>query len=97
MTSNHLAAHIKRNKPPSPNPQAEGNPHTIIESPGKDGQYTTHNGDGTYKQYRGSGKNHGPVSRPNIKETDSNTLPDGSKKTGNPSVRKPRPDEIPKG
>lgn len=45
----------KRNSPPSPDPRAEGSPHFIIEKPGKEGQYTTYNGNGTWKQYRGNG------------------------------------------
>ncbi|GAB6262870.1 hypothetical protein PSSHI_31140 [Photobacterium sp. R1] len=36
-----------RNKPPSPLKEADGRPHSMIEKPGKDGQYTTHNDDGT--------------------------------------------------
>ncbi len=87
----------QRNKPPEPDLNAEG-PHTIIERPGKDGQYTTHNGDGTYKQYRGSGKAHGPIPRPNVKENQLNT----NRQTGKtyPSdgeVRPANPEEIPGG
>ena len=86
-----------RNKPPSPLPDAEGLPHSIIERPGIDGQYTTYNGDGTWKQYRGSGQDHGPIPRPNVKETGLNTAPDGSQFTGKPKVREPRSDEFPGG
>ncbi len=85
----------KRNAPPEPDPKAEGSPHSIIEKPGSDGQYTTHNGDGTFKQYRGSGKPHGNIPRPNIKETKMNPSPNGPI-PGKPEVRKPTPDEIPK-
>ena len=46
----------QRNAPPGPDARAEGNPHSRIEREGADGQYTTHNGDGTFKQYRGSGE-----------------------------------------
>lgn len=65
----------------------------IIEKPGKNGQYTTFNEDGTFKQYRGSGKPHGGIERPNIKE---NKIDPRSPK-GLPSkatVRKPIPDEL---
>ncbi len=86
----------KRSSPPGPNPKAEGTPHTIIEIPGPAGQYTTHNGDGTWKQYRGSGKPHGPIPRPNVKENKNNPSPSGPT-PGNPNVREPRPDEIPTG
>jgi len=86
----------KRSSRPNPDPQAEGNPHTIIQVPGPLGQYTTHNGDGTYKQYRGSGKPHGPFSRPNVKETTNNLSPTGLY-PGRPIVRPPKANEIPKG
>jgi RHS repeat-associated protein len=86
----------KRSSRPNPDPRAEGNPHTIIERPGPDGQYTTHNGDGTWKQYRGSGKPHGSIPRPNVKENENNPSPSGPI-PGNSKVREPKPDEIPKG
>ena len=85
----------KRSSRPDPDPRAEGNPHTIIQVPGATGTYTTHNGDGTYKQYRGSGKPHGNIPRPNVKETKNNPSPNGPK-PGKPEVRKPTADEIPK-
>jgi filamentous hemagglutinin len=53
-------------------------PHTIIERPGPDGQYTTYDGDGTSTQYRGSGQNHRGIPRPNVKETKINVAPDGA-------------------
>ncbi|MEE7546290.1 hypothetical protein HF319_03870 [Xanthomonas sp. Kuri4-1] len=87
----------QRNKPPGPDPAAEGRPHSRIERPGSDGQYTTHNGDGTYSQYRGSGRDHGDIPRPNVKETKLNTAPDGKQYVGKPEVRQPRLDEIPRG
>jgi RHS repeat-associated protein len=86
----------KRSSRPEPDVRAEGNPHTIIERPGPEGQYTTHNGDGTFKQYRGSGKPHGNIPRPNVKETQNNPSPSGPR-PGKPEVRRPTPDEIPKG
>ncbi|MDP1607689.1 MAG: polymorphic toxin type 24 domain-containing protein [Chlamydiales bacterium] len=86
----------KRSSPPSPNPQAEGAPHTTIEIAGPADQYTTYNGDGTWKQYRGSGKPHGSIPRPNVKENKNNPSPSGPR-PGNPSVREPKPDEIPTG
>lgn len=86
-----------RNKPPLPLKEAEGRPHSIIEKPGKDGQYTTHYGDGTWKQYRGSGKDHGKIPRPNVKEAKKNVTPDGREFIDKGRVRPPHPDEIPGG
>ncbi|PWC17624.1 RHS repeat-associated core domain-containing protein, partial [Brenneria nigrifluens] len=82
---------------PDPLEEAEGRPHTIIERPGPDGQYTTHNGDGTWKQYRGSGQDHGGIPRPNVKETTLNQAPNGKVFVGKSKVRLPRPDEFPGG
>ena len=84
----------KRSSHPDPDPLAEGNPHTIIQIPGASGSYTTHNGDGTFKQYRGSGKPHGDIPRPNVKENTNNPSPSGPR-PGKPEFRKPRADEIP--
>ena len=86
----------QRNKPPAPDPDANG-PHSTIERSGPDGQYTTHNGDGTWKQYRGSGQDHGGIPRPNVKETTLNTRPsDGAQIPSKPTVRPPRVEETPK-
>lgn len=96
--SNSGAVKKQRNKPPEPDPKAEGRPHTVIEKPGRDGQYTTHYGDGTYKQYRGSGKDHGPNPRPNIKENELNINPKtGKGYPGSGEVRPVKPEEIPNG
>ena len=84
-----------RNKPPGPLKEAEGRPHTNIERPGRDGQYTTHNGDGTYKQYRGSGQDHGGIPRPNVKESVPNVAPNGKVYYGD-QVRPALPGEVPK-
>ena len=86
-----------RNKPPPPMPEAEGRPHSIIEEPGKDGQYTTHNGDGTSKQYRGSGRDHGGIPRPNVKESGKNVAPDGREFVDKGRVRPVGPGETPGG
>jgi RHS repeat-associated protein len=86
-----------RNKPPPPLVDAEDRPHSIIEEPGKDGQYTTHNGDGTSKQYRGSGQDHGGIPRPNVKETGINISPDGRTFIDKGRVRPASPSEIPGG
>ncbi|MBA2726696.1 MAG: hypothetical protein H0U49_00785 [Parachlamydiaceae bacterium] len=67
----------------------------MIERPGREGQYTTYNGDGAYKQYRGSGKSHGKEPRPNIKETYLNPIRDGNFKPGKPHIRGPETHEIP--
>jgi len=87
----------QRNAPPGPDPAASGRPHSRIERSGPDGQYTTHNGDGTYKQYRGSGQDHGNIPRPNVKETHLNTAPNGQQYPSKPEVRPARPEEIPGG
>ncbi|MDO5651414.1 MAG: polymorphic toxin type 24 domain-containing protein [Moraxella sp.] len=84
-----------RNKPPAPDPQAKGYPHTIIEKVGRDGQYTTYNEDGSWKQYRGSGKPHGNIEKPNVKELSMNEY-DGKKYPSKPEVRYPREDEYPR-
>ena len=87
-----------RSTRPDADPAAEGRPHSIIEKPGAEGQYTTHNGDGTFKQYRGSGQDHGGIPRPNVKENKLNTNPEtGEQFPGKAEVRPAREDEIPKG
>jgi RHS repeat-associated protein len=88
---------LSRSVPPKPRPEAEGREHTIIERPGPEGQYTTHYKDGTWKQYRGSGKDHGSIARPNVKETKIERAPNGKEFIGKPKVRKPEPGEIPGG
>jgi len=85
----------KRSSHGDPDPLAEGNPHTTIEESGPDGGYTTFNEDGTVKQYRGSGKPHGNIPRPNVKENYINESPSGPR-PGKPQVREPRAEEIPK-
>jgi RHS repeat-associated protein len=86
----------KRSSAPGPDPRAQGNPHTIIEIPGPAGQYTTHNEDGSFNQYRGFGKPHGNIPRPNVKENKINNSPKGPI-PGKPTVRPAKPEEIPKG
>nr|WP_231653535.1 polymorphic toxin type 24 domain-containing protein [Pseudomonas californiensis] len=85
-----------RNKPPPPLDEAEGRSHTIVERPGREGQYTTHYENGTFKQYRGSGKPHGKYARPNIKFNKINTHPGGVSSASGPIVRYPTDDEYPK-
>jgi RHS repeat-associated protein len=84
-----------RSKPSGADSAADGYSHSRLEKPGKDGQYTTYNEDGTWKQYRGSGKPHGDITRPNIKETTINRTPDGREFISKPKVRKPEPEEYP--
>ena len=48
------------------------------------------------KQYRGEGKPHGLIERPNIKEIPLNMVPDGAFQIGNPSFRRRYSQEIPK-
>lgn len=95
VTTTENSVNKARNKPPAPLAEAEGRPHSIIEKPGKGGQYTTHNSDGTWKQYRGSGQDHGGIPRPNVKEAGKNITPDGRVFIDKGRVRPPRPDEIP--
>lgn len=85
-----------RNAPPAPLIEAEGRAHSIIEKPGREGQYTTHNANGTWKQYRGSGTDHGGVPRPNVKEAGTNRTPEGQVFIDRGRVRPARADEIPK-
>jgi len=85
----------KRSTHCDPNPQADGLPHTVIEESGAGGKYTTFNPDGTVKQYRGSGKPHGGIPRPNVKENTINNSPKGPL-PGKPTVRPARSEEIPK-
>ncbi|HEX4708155.1 MAG TPA: RHS repeat-associated core domain-containing protein [Candidatus Udaeobacter sp.] len=80
-----------RSKQPPP---VTDKPHTIIERPGAKGQYTTYHGDGTSKQYRGSGKGHDGIPRPNVKETTTHTGPNGKQSTTE-IVRPAKPEEIP--
>lgn len=80
---------------PDPLEEAEGRSHTILEKPGREGQYTTHNEDGTWKQYRGSGKPHGDIERPNIKEVSLDTVPDGRTVISKSKVRYPTLEEYP--
>lgn len=46
-------------------------------------------------KYRGSGKPHGDITRPNIKETTIDRTPDGREFVSKPKVRKPEPEEYP--
>ncbi len=85
----------KRNTNADQDPRANGDPHTVIEQAGPGGKYTTFNEDGTFKQYRGSGKPHGNIPRPNIKENELNETPNGPK-PGKPTIRPAKPDEIPR-
>lgn len=86
----------KRSTHCDPDSKAEGSPHTVIEQAGPNGKYTTFNPDGTVKQYRGSGKSHGGIPRPNIKENTINESPKGPI-PGRPTVRPALPEEIPGG
>ncbi len=81
-----------RNAPPKP---LVDEPHSIVERPGREGQYTTHYGNGTYKQYRGSGKEHGGIPRPNVKFNKLNASPNGKSYPGGPQVRAAKTEEIP--
>jgi hypothetical protein len=87
-----------RSKPPGPVPEAEGRPHSVPEA---DGGYTTHGPRDpitgkpeSEKQFRPTGKPHGDVPRPNVKDRPPNTRPDGARVPGKPEVRPPTPDEV---
>ncbi|MCL1132690.1 polymorphic toxin type 24 domain-containing protein [Shewanella sairae] len=89
-----------RSSRPAPLKKAEGRSHSIVEKSGKDGQYTTHNADGTFKQYRGSGKDHGNVPRPNVKTNEGNVNVNpktGESFPGKTDVRPAKTEEIPGG
>ena len=83
-----------RSKPPAPLPEAGGRPHSI---PDGNGGYTTYpSGKSTEgKQYRPTGKSHGDIPRPNVKEWKPNVAPDGTEYPGKGEVRPPEPREIP--
>jgi hypothetical protein len=83
-----------RSKPPGPNKDAKGRPHSVLTP---DGGYITYNPDGSWKQYRPTGKDHGGIPRPNVKETEILTAPDGRTFISNPNVRPPQPGEKPGG
>ena len=87
-----------RSRAPGPDPAAEGRPHSV---PDDKGGYTTHGPRDpvtgkpeSEKQYRPSGKDHGNVPRPNVKERPANKRPDGANVPGGQVVRPPRPDEV---
>lgn len=84
-----------KNKPPPALTEAEGRPHSILEKPGRTGQYTTYENENTWKQYRGSGKPHGKIERPNVKFSTVEQRHDGQLFYGY-DVRPPEPDEFPK-
>lgn len=77
-----------RSKAPSPLPEAKGSDHSILQP---DGGYTTWEGNRS-KQFRPSGKPHGDIPRPNVKEHTEHVGPGG--KSLRPEVRSPRADEI---
>lgn len=57
-----------------------------------------HKGNDTWKQYRGSGKPHGDIERPNIKETEIGMVtPEGKVFINGSTVRKPTANEYPGG
>jgi RHS repeat-associated protein len=83
-----------RSAPPPPLPEADGNPHSIPD--GKGGYTTYPTGKATEgKQYRPTGKAHGEIPRPNVKEWKPNVSPDGTEHKGKGEVRPPKPEEVP--
>lgn len=95
-TAKSVYDHIveSRSKPPPPLPEADGAPHSVLD--GKGGYTTYPSGKPTQgKQYRPTGKPHGNIPRPNVKEWEPNIAPDGTEHGGAGKVRPPRADEIP--
>ncbi|WP_242311941.1 DNRLRE domain-containing protein [Bacillus cereus group sp. BfR-BA-01331] len=89
-----------RSRASGPDPKAKGSPHTRYKTKnGKVTDYVTYgNGGVVRKQFRGEGKPHGKVSRPNVKsENQYNRDPITKKKHPKQVVRKPYKKEYPKG
>ena len=84
-----------RSTPPPPLPEAQGLPHSVVQQPGPAGRYTTYDKFGPQLQYRGSGKAHGDIPRPNVKVFPRNEDPNGVVRPGTPIVRPALPEEIP--
>lgn len=79
-----------RSAPPGPLPEAKGSDHTILAP---DGGYTTWEGE-RYKQVRPTGKEHGSVPRPNVKEPTINVSPDGKVHINKPTVVPAKPGDL---
>lgn len=89
-----------RSKPSGPDPKAKGSPHTKYKTKkGKVTEYTTYGNGGVFrKQFRGEGKPHGDVPRPNVKTKNQyNRNPKTRNKYPKEIVRKPYSKEYPKG
>ncbi|MCL6601185.1 MAG: hypothetical protein K6T81_20995, partial [Alicyclobacillus macrosporangiidus] len=82
-------------------PEQKGIPNSTKLKWGKNGKlekYTTYDENGNYsKEVRLTGKDHGPVPRPNVKEPNYNTNPKTGETFRNGDVvRRARPDELPR-
>lgn len=89
-----------RSKPSGGDPAAHGRPHTRYKRKnGRVSEYTTYgNGGVVRKQFRGEGKAHGNVSRPNVKSQNYyNRNPKNKKRYKKTRVRKPYRKEYPRG
>ncbi len=89
-----------RSKPSGPDPKAKGSPHTRYKTKnGKVTEYATYGKGGVLrKQFRGEGKPHGDVPRPNVKTKNQyNRNPITKKKYPKEKVRKPFKKEYPRG
>ncbi|MGU3372269.1 DNRLRE domain-containing protein [Bacillus mycoides] len=89
-----------RSKPSGPDPKAKGGPHTRYKTKnGKVTEYATYGKGGVLrKQFRGEGKPHGDVPRPNVKTKNQyNRNPITKKKYPKEKVRKPFKKEYPRG
>ncbi len=88
-------------KPQRNKPKQEGVPNSSeIQSKSTNGtttKYTTYDKNGKIvKEYRGTGKDHGDIPRPNVKEPKFNVNPKTGEQFQNGyKVRKPLPEEIP--
>jgi len=81
--------------------KSEGTPNSSEiqqkDSSGKTTKYTTYDENGNMvKEYRGVGKPHGKVPRPNVKEVETHTNPATGQQRKQTAVRPARTDEIPK-
>ena len=101
-TENQCLTNNKTNVKPRNKPKDEGVPNSSeiqeTNADGKTTKYTTYGKDGKMvKEYRGEGKAHGNIPRPNVKEPKFNTNPKtGERFQNGHEVRPAREDEIPK-
>ena len=87
---------VDRSRPPPPMEEAQGRAHSRIQEPGPSGRYTTYDeGGNPVLQYRGSGKPHGGIPRPNVKIYRGPVGPRGPVQPRAPVFRPAYPEEGP--